>query len=467
MMPEDAEQRLLDGCKTLGNFAEKSGVSQWEIVAGQDYGIKVEIERGRVSLAAGGGDGGFGIRVVDGGRYGYAYLGRPEDGESAVNQALEIARRSPKIDGFSLQTDEGSTIVEEMFFPEVDSLTSTDLLTTADDLLTITEGICPSATLTGGGVSAGISAGAILTSEGIEDCGTRSGYSISTQTSIDSDDLLTSGWSGRSSRKILQNPEEIIEEALWWTTETRKTSEKILDVGDYPVIFTDSGVGGLFATIVPQATLGDRQARGESFWAGKSGQTVMEDHLSLIDDRTMCGGNDSSGRDAEGKATRVNKIVENGKLGDALWSTRDAAEQISLGNVSSAESTASATRDSYESPPHPSAANLTITSSQKTLSRESMIENIGEGFLIGSVMGAHTANPTSGDFSVTTSHIMRIENGEIVGSLRQAGISGNLPRSLCGNVILGDLPKPHGGWGGGSVYVPDMLLHNGIRINPA
>jgi PmbA protein len=82
-------------------------------------------------------------------------------------------------------------------------------------------------------------------------------------------------------------------------------------------------------------------------------------------------------------------------------------------------------------------------------------------------MGAHTANPTSGDFSVTSSHILKIENGEIVGALKQAGISGNLPRSLATGVILGDNPLPHGGWGGGSVYVPDTLLRDGVRVNPA
>ena len=41
------------------------------------------------------------------------------------------------------------------------------------------------------------------------------------------------------------------------------------------------------------------------------------------------------------------------------------------------------------------------------------------GYIVHSVMGAHTANPTSGDFSVTTSTILRVENGEIAGALSQ------------------------------------------------
>jgi len=466
IMPDDAIERLLEGCRTLGKFAEAAGAPQWEVVAGQSYGIQVEIERGKVALAAGGGEGGYGIRVVEDGRYGYAYLGRPEDGESAVDQALAIARRSPRIDGFSLQADNGSTTVDGMFDAAVDAMTASELLATADDLLTITAGLEDSAVLTGGGVGAGISAGAILTSEGIEDSGVESSHSMSAQITIDADDLLTSGWNGLSLRQVITSPDEIIEEAMWWTKQTRNQTNGG-EVGDAPVILTDSALGGLFATIIPQATLGDRQARGESFWTGKTGEVVLEGHLSLVDDRTMAGGNDSGGRDSEGKATQKNIIVKNGVLKTALWASRDAAEQVSLGNVDAAQSTASATRESYEGPPYPSAGNLTLSSSEKCLSRDELIVEIGDGFLIGSLMGSHTANPTSGDFSVTSSHILKIENGEIVGALKQAGISGNLPRSLATGVTLGDKPLPHGGWGGGSVYVPDTLLRDGVRVNPA
>ena len=77
IMPDDALERLLEGCRTLGKFAEAAGAPQWEVVAGQSYGIQVEIERGKVALAAGGGEGGYGIRVVEDGRYGLRYRPSP------------------------------------------------------------------------------------------------------------------------------------------------------------------------------------------------------------------------------------------------------------------------------------------------------------------------------------------------------------------------------------------------------
>jgi PmbA protein len=82
-------------------------------------------------------------------------------------------------------------------------------------------------------------------------------------------------------------------------------------------------------------------------------------------------------------------------------------------------------------------------------------------------MGAHTANPSSGDFSVTTSSILRVEGGEVVGALKQAGLSGNLAKALNGNVHLGNDVRRQGSYSSGSMHLPDVLLWDGMRINPA
>ena len=51
---------------------------------------------------------------------------------------------------------------------------------------------------------------------------------------------------------------------------------------------------------------------------------------------------------------------------------------------------------------------------------------ISEGVLTTSVLGAHTANPISGDFSVEASNAFKIENGEISYPIFKALISGNI-----------------------------------------
>ena len=98
---------------------------------------------------------------------------------------------------------------------------------------------------------------------------------------------------------------------------------------------------------------------------------------------------------------------------------------------------------------------------------EQLLETMGDGYIVNSVMGAHTANPSSGDFSVTTSAILKVENGEIIGALKQAGLSGNLAKSLKEEVILGDDVRRQGSYSSGSMHLPDILLMDGLRVNPA
>ena len=82
-------------------------------------------------------------------------------------------------------------------------------------------------------------------------------------------------------------------------------------------------------------------------------------------------------------------------------------------------------------------------------------------------MGAHTANPTSGDFSVTTSTILKVENGEIQGALKQAGVSGNLFKAISTGVQLGIPSTENGVSSTGSNHLSDILFSQGMRINPA
>ena len=54
MLPDDAVDRISEGCKLIGDLCKKEGIAQWEVVAFQSYGHQLDIEAGKVSLAAGG-----------------------------------------------------------------------------------------------------------------------------------------------------------------------------------------------------------------------------------------------------------------------------------------------------------------------------------------------------------------------------------------------------------------------------
>ena len=83
---------------------------------------------------------------------------------------------------------------------------------------------------------------------------------------------------------------------------------------------------------------------------------------------------------------------------------------------------------------------------------------MANGILATSVLGAHTANPISGDFSVEVSNAFEISNGDIGSPIKKAMISGNIFELLkdCGKV--NSEIKQYG-----SFIIPQILVHN-LRV---
>ena len=467
MLPDDAIDRINAGCKSIGDLCKQQGIEQWEIVAYQSYGHQLDIEAGKISLAAGGGEGGYGIRVVEGGRFGYAYLVDVASAGSALTQAMDVARASPSIEGFVLPNAEDAPAVDGLFDQRILDLGPEDLLEQADAILSEVASLEPRAVVTGGGLGVGATASAILSSQGIESSGITTSHGIGVQVSIDAEDELTSSYEGDSGRQLLQDVPACVSNAVKWAQITRGPIEVDSAPQDAPVLMTSEGFSPLFSMVVPTALRGDRLVRNESFWSGKNNEQVLASYLSLIDDGRMAGGKSASSRDGEGVPTRRQILVDKGQLVGSFWSTRDAAQQVAEGRITNAQTTGSAVRGGHQAPPGTGCKDFTMVSSKGGHSQEALLERMGDGYIVHSVMGAHTANPTSGDFSVTTSTILRVEDGQIMGPVKQAGLSGNLAGALLEDVHLGDEVRIQGSYSSGSMHLPDVLMMQGLRINPA
>ena len=463
MLPDDALDRLISGSKKIGDLCKKKNVQQWEIIALQSYGHELDIEAGKISLAAGGGGGGYGIRVLEDGRFGFAYLVDVNSAEKAIDQAMSIARVSPSVKGFVLPSNQDAKEVEGLFDKRILSVGPEDLLQQADSILSEVSSLDSRAVVTGGGLGVSATAGVLTSSEGIDHHGITTSHGIGVQVSIEENGQLTSSWQGESSKNLIDQIPNCVANAVDWAKKTRDPIKVDSGAQDLPVVMTSEGLGSLFSIVVSSAIKGERLARLESFWSGKMGQKIIASDLSLIDNATMSGGISSSSRDGEGVPTRSQVIIDSGKLVGSLWSSRDSAKLVSEGKIEHAASTGSASRGGHQSPPVTTCSNLELKSTLKANSMEQLLERMDTGYIVNSVMGAHTANPTSGDFSVTTSSILRVEEGEIVGSVKQAGLSGNMSKALQSNVFLGDDVRISGG----SMYIPDVLFMNGLRVNPA
>ena len=90
---------------------------------------------------------------------------------------------------------------------------------------------------------------------------------------------------------------------------------------------------------------GDSVYRGASFLAGKLGQKIAGDHVTVIDDGTMVGGFGTSPFDGEGIPTRRTVVIENGVLKSYLLNTY-TAKKLGL------QTTANASRGLAGTPGH-------------------------------------------------------------------------------------------------------------------
>ena len=467
MIPEDAIERLLDGCKEISKECELQHISEWEIVGTQGYGRSLDIEAGRISLASGGGEGGFGVRILENGRYGYAHLVDVSGAKHAVSQALSIAKASPSIPDFILPSAQKSNPVDGMLDDAILKLSPDDLLTQGDDIISEVSSLDERAVVIGGGIGIGAEASVMLSSQGIEASGISTSHGLGVQVSIDVDGQMTSSWESSSSRKLMTGIPNCVATAVEWAQKTRNPIEIQSEAEDTAVVMTSQGISSLFSNIIRPSILGERMVRGESYWSEKLDKVVLDNHLTMMDDRRMEGGFGSGSRDGEGVPTSCHTIIENGTLRKMLWSSRDAAKNVSEGRIDSAVSTGSASRGSHMSPPVTGCGDVHLLSSKAPMSLDEMIDTMGTGYVVHSVMGAHTANPTSGDFSVTSSTVLRIEDGEVLGPIKQAGVSGNLFKALTKEVSIGHSSTRNGVSSTGTNHLSDIFFAQGMRINPA
>ncbi|GAW94144.1 TldD/PmbA family protein [Calderihabitans maritimus] len=171
-----------------------------------------------------------------------------------------------------------------------------------------------------------------------------------------------------------------------------------------------------FLGILAPALTAEAVQKGKSLFAGKVGEQVASPALTLIDDGTREGGIVSAPFDGEGVPTGKTVLIRDGRLEGFLYNTYTAAKE-------GVKSTGNATRRSFRSTPEVGTTNFYIQVG--TVTREQLIKEVDKGLYVTEVMGLHTANPISGDFSLGAAGLW-IEQGEFKGPVRGVVIAGNI-----------------------------------------
>jgi PmbA protein len=184
-----------------------------------------------------------------------------------------------------------------------------------------------------------------------------------------------------------------------------------------PVVFDQRTAGSLLGSLF-DALSGDAVYRQASFLAGRLGEKIASDAVTLMDDGTRPGGFGSAPFDDEGVRTRCTTVIERGVLKSYLLNSYTARK---LGLTS----TGNASRGVAGNPgvgPH----NFFLQPG--TSAPEQILRTANTGFYVTDFMG-FGVNTVTGDVSLGAAGLW-IEGGELAYPVEEVTVAGNLLEML-------------------------------------
>ncbi len=184
--------------------------------------------------------------------------------------------------------------------------------------------------------------------------------------------------------------------------------------GSYPVVLRASAAIELLAAF-SEAFSADEAQRGLSKLAGREGEIVAAECVTLLDDPLNPEGFAAAPFDGEGVPARATAVIDHGKLTTLLHNLKTAAKQ-------GVQSTGNAARG-YASAIAVAPSNFYFKPSDTPLA--ALMSRAEGGLLITELQGLHSGtNAVSGDFSLSAKGY-RIDGGKIAAPVDQITVAGN------------------------------------------
>ena len=443
---------LLALARTIAERAE--GEEALEAYLIHERSFEVKAYDGDVETLSSAEPRGAGVRVVDGGRVGFAYSTDLSDAGvmDLVGRARTNARYSSPEDAAGLAepvTSPPSEVpglvdpVQESVSPESKVALALELERATrmhDGVRGVEEAVYSDA----------ITEVALATSTGVSGAYRRTDawcYSIAMAGSGDDQEM---GFDFGLARGLSHlNVEEVARGAARRALEVLGASK--IPSARMPVVF-DPYVAGQFLGVLSKALTGEAVQKGRSLFAGKIGDRVAAEGLSLIDDGRLEGAPSSAPWDAEGVPTGRTEVIADGVLRSFLYDTTSARRE-------GRESTGNAARVGFKSLPHPSSTNLAFEPTGESAAE--VLARAGKALLVTDFHGVHSgANPVSGDFSVGATGRL-LENGEVGRPVKEITVAAPMLEILKRVIAVADDRRwlPFGGaYGGATTLVEEMTV---------
>lgn len=442
------EESLLAVAQMAVEEARKKGIGFAEAYALRGYEVTAEVRHGQVETFKTARDQGLGIRVFDRQRAGFAFttdLSREAVVGTVANALANAAQTSP---------DEYHALPEPEAYPALeltDEAIETALLEEKVGLARRMEGaalafdrrvkVIESSTYQDSRVEV-----AIVNTLGVAASYSSAACGLFISLAAEENGESQTGFALDYRRRYRElNPEAVGREAAQRAVQmlgARPCPSKKTTVVLDPYVAT-----GLLGVLAPSLT-GEAVQKGRSFFAGKEGQDVASPLITIVDDGALAGGLASAPFDGEGVPAGRTVLIEAGIL-------QGFVHNLYTARRSGTRSTGNGIRASFKSTPEVGMTNFYLLPGPKRA--EELIAEVEDGFYVVEVMGLHTANPVSGDFSVGAAGLW-ITGGELSRPVRGVTIAGNLRDLLMHVDGVGDNLRWFGSRGAPAVRIRDIAV---------
>ncbi|MBX7113354.1 MAG: metalloprotease TldD [Myxococcaceae bacterium] len=230
-------------------------------------------------------------------------------------------------------------------------------------------------------------------------------------------------------------PEQVAREAARQAVATLGAVDA--KAGPQTVVLAPGWSGILLHEAVGHGLEADFIRKGTSLFAGKLGQKVASDKVTVIDDGTMANARGSLNVDDEGNAPQFKVLIERGVLKGYMYDKLNA-------RLMGQAPTGSGRRESFKHMPLPRMTNTYLAPGEET--NEEIIRGVDKGIYCAH-FGGGQVDITNGNFVFEVSEAYEIEKGKLRRPLKGATLIGVGPEALKNVSHVGNDPKPDPGLG--------------------
>ncbi len=426
---EDVKKELSVYCNEFEIFLEKEKI------------LEIDSQKNSLNFAKEELNFGIGIRVINDNRLGFAYTSDLNEISKTAKKAFLNSKSNEKDLNFSFSEKSKLSKVKGTYdkkFDEFDLEEATAFMNSVLD--TVEEENCEA---TSGGFSASSTETLILNSNEVDSFDKSTGFSGYIAVNAEKGGEKSTAYDSKSSCFFDLDPIDLTKSVCKIAKDSIGGIK--IETKDENVILDYHGATGLLNTFM-SAFNADNVQRGRSILGDKIGKNIVSNDLSVYDDGRLDGGLYSSVSDSEGTPSQKTTLIENGILKGFIYDNYTS-------NKSGLKSTGNGMRGSYSTTPSVDSSNIVFDFKDKI-----NISEIDNGFLATDFLGAHTANPISGDFSVEVNNGFLIENGEISKPVKKAMVSGNIFNILSTCAGIKSEIKQYG-----SFIIPKILVKD-LRV---